>query len=83
MPAKECCKATQIFDEDPELFDFDKEIEPMLNVLVSKTLEQARMLALEEEELRVMKFQQKEFEEVRNAELIEAQRLEAAETRRQ
>ena len=83
MPAKENCKGTQIFDEDPDLFDFDMEIEPMLNVLVGKTLEQARMMVLEEEELRIMKTQQKEYEEVRNAELIEAQRLEAAETRRQ
>ena len=82
MPSKENCKATQIHDEDPDLFDFDTEIEPMLNVLVSKTLEQARMMALEQEELRIMKEQQKEYEEVRNAELIEAQRLEAAETRR-
>lgn len=72
MPAKENCKATQIFDEDPDLFDFDGEIEPMLNVLVSKTLEQAQMMVLEEAELRVMKEQQKEYEEVRNAELIEA-----------
>jgi hypothetical protein len=31
------------------------EIEPMLNVLISKTLEQARMRVLEEEELRIMK----------------------------
>lgn len=44
----------------------------MLNVLVRKTLEQARMLVLEEEELRIMKDQKKEYEEVRNAELIEA-----------
>ena len=57
MPSKENCKGTQIFDEDPELFDFDKEIEPMLNVLVTKTLEQARMMALEEEEIRIMKQQ--------------------------
>jgi len=55
MPSKENCKATQIFDQDPDLFDFDTEIEPMLNVLVRKTLEQARMMVLEEEELRVMK----------------------------
>lgn len=82
MPAKENCKGTQIFEQDPDLFDFDAEIEPMLNVLVRKTLEQARMLVLEDEELRVMKEQQKEYEEVRNAELIEAQRLEAAEIRR-
>lgn len=39
MPSKENCKATQIFDEDPELFDFDAEVEPMLSVLCSRTLE--------------------------------------------
>jgi len=55
MPAKENCKATQIYDADAELFDFDKEVEPMLNVLVLKTLEQARMEVLEEEELKIMK----------------------------
>jgi len=39
MPLKENCKATQIYDQDPELFDFKAEVQPMLNVLVSKTLE--------------------------------------------
>lgn len=53
----------------------------MLNVLCERTLEQARMEALEEEELRIIKEQQKEYEEVRNAELVEAQRFEAAELR--
>ena len=72
MPAKENCKSTQIYDADAELFDFDKEVEPMLNVLVLKTLEQARMEVLEEEELKIMKEQKKEYEEIRNAELIEA-----------
>ena len=81
MPAKENCKATQIFDADAELFDFDAEVEPMLNVLCLKTLEQARMEVLEEEELYIMKRQKKAYEEVRNAELIEAQRFEAAEAR--
>lgn len=61
MPAKDNCKGTQIYDEDPELFDFDKEIEPMLNVLVGKTLEQARMMVLEDEELRIIKEQAKEY----------------------
>lgn len=55
MPSKENCKGTQIFDEDPDLFNFDEEIEPMLNVLISKTLEQARMLVLEDAELTTMK----------------------------
>ena len=54
----------------------------MLNTLVSKTLEQARMLVLEGEELRVMKDQKKDYEEIRNSELLEADRLEAAEIRR-
>lgn len=81
MPAKENCKYTQIFDGDYELFDFDKEVEPMLNVLCLKTLEQARMEVLEENELRIMDEQKKEYEEVRNAELVEAQRFEAAEAR--
>lgn len=39
-------------------------------------------MVLEEEELRVMKGQREEYEEVRNAELVEAQRLEASDLRR-
>ena len=35
------------------LFDFEKEVEPMLNVLCLKTIEQARMEVLIEEELRI------------------------------
>jgi hypothetical protein len=38
MPAKENCKGTWIVDEW-ELFDFDKEVEPMLNVLCMRSLE--------------------------------------------
>lgn len=72
MPSKENCKYTQIFDEDPELFDFVTEVEPMLSVLCKKTLEQAKMEVLEEEEHKIMKSQTKEYEEIRNAELIEA-----------
>ena len=81
MPAKENCKETQIYENEAELFDFDAEVEPMLNVLCQKTLEQARMEVLEETELAIMKTQKKEYEEIRNAELIEAQRFEAAEAR--
>jgi hypothetical protein len=81
MPAKENCKHTQIYDGDYELFDFDKEVEPMLNVLIEKTLDQARMEVLEEHELSIIKQQSKEYQEIRNAELIEAQRFEAAEAR--
>ena len=37
--SKENCKATQIYEGDDELFNFNEEVEPMLNVLCSKTLE--------------------------------------------
>lgn len=72
--------ATQI--EDGELFDFDMEVEPILQVLVGKTLEQARMEVLEETELDDMRIQQREFKRLRDAELLETQRLEAIERRR-
>lgn len=71
---------TQIMDGD--LFNFDFEVEPILNVLVSKTLEQSRMEVLEEEEISVIQKNQRNFEELRNRELMEVQRLEDAEIRR-
>ena len=49
-----------------DLFDFDEEVEPLLQVLVYKTLEASRMEVLEEEELEIMKRQLKQFEEKRN-----------------
>lgn len=81
MPDLSNCKETQIDEGDAELFDFNAESEPLLNVLCSKTLEQARMEVLEEKELEIIQAQQKEYEEQVNAELIIAQRYEAAEKR--
>jgi hypothetical protein len=43
-------RATQIEPED-HLFDFDREVEPLLDVLVSKTLEQSLLEVNREEEL--------------------------------
>merc|ERR1719262_1128883 len=71
---------TQI--EVGELFDFDVECEPVLEVLVGKTLEQSMMEVLEEEELESLRRHQEDFEKRRNAELLEVQRMEAAEKRR-
>lgn len=72
--------ATQIVLED-NLYDFNKEVEPVLSVLITKTLEQARMEVLEEEELRIMKEQKKKFEQKKVSELAEVQRYEASEKR--
>ncbi|KAI9145188.1 radial spoke 3 [Paraphysoderma sedebokerense] len=71
---------TQILEGD--LFDFDREVEPLLEILVGKTLEQSLMEVSEESELECLRKRQKEFLDKRNAELVEVQRLEEAERRR-
>lgn len=67
--------STQI--ENGDLFDFDLEVEPILEVLVGKTLEIGMLEVLEENELREIRQRQELFEQARNAELAEVQRLEA------
>ena len=71
--------ATQIADGD--LFDFGLESKPIVEVLVGKTLEQALLEVLEEEELAGLREQQREFEQKRHAELVETQRLEEQDRR--
>jgi len=71
---------TQIYDGD--LFDFDVEVEPVLEVIVGKTLEQSMMEVLEEEELDSLRRHMEDFEKRRNTEMLEVQRMEAAEKRR-
>ncbi|XP_073470302.1 radial spoke head protein 3 homolog [Aquarana catesbeiana] len=71
--------STQILEG--ELFDFDLEVKPLLEVLIGKTVEQALLEVMEEEELASLRAQQRAFEELRNAELAEAQRLEEQERR--
>jgi hypothetical protein len=65
-----------------ELFDFDTEVDPVLDVMVGKTLEQAMLEVLQEEEVELMRQQQMEFEQRRKEEVLESQRLEAAEKRK-
>lgn len=71
--------ATQILEGD--LFDFDIEVKPILEVLVGKTVEQSLLEVMEEEELANLRSQQRAFEELRNAEFVEQQRLEEQERR--
>jgi len=81
MPAKNGVDIqTQI--EEGDLFDFDVECEPVLEVIVGKTLEQSMMEVLEEEELESLRRHQEDYQKRRNAELQEVQRMEAAEKRR-
>lgn len=71
--------ATQILEGD--LFDFNTEVKPILEVLVGKTVEQSLIEVMEEEELAALRKQQREYEELRNAEKVEQQRLEEQERR--
>merc|ERR1712054_735828 len=73
-------KDTQILEGD--LFDFELEVEPILDVLVGKTLEQSMMEVMEEEELAELRAHQEDFVQLRNAELAETQRMEEAERRK-
>lgn len=81
VPAKSGVdKETQIGPRD--LFDFDFEVTPILEVLVGKTLQVSMLELMEEEELDSIYKRQQEFEQMRNAELMEVQRLEAEASRR-
>lgn len=64
-----------------QLFDFDVEVLPVLEVLIGKTLEQALLEVMEEEELANLREQQRTYEEMRNAENMEQERLEEQERR--
>ena len=65
-----------------ELFDFELEVKPLLEVLVGKTLRISMLEVMEEEELFAIEQRQREFEQMRNAELMEVQRLDAEASRR-
>ncbi|XP_076164102.1 radial spoke head protein 3 isoform X2 [Ptiloglossa arizonensis] len=71
--------STQI--EPNDLFDFDFEVQPILEKLVGKTVEQALIEVLEEEEIAALREQQRKFLELRAAERAEARRLEEQERR--
>jgi hypothetical protein len=71
---------TQIMSGD--LFNFDLEVEPILEVLVGKNMHTALLELMQEDELSAIRLQQEEFEGIRNVELAEVQRLEAESRRR-
>ncbi|XP_051471624.1 radial spoke head protein 3 homolog [Apus apus] len=64
-----------------ELFDFDIEVKPIMEVLIGKTIEQALLEVMEEEELAQLRAHQRAYAELRNAELAEVQRLEEQDRR--
>jgi len=81
VPAKSGADAASQVDV-LEIFDFDSECAPILEVLVGKTLQTSMLEVMEEEELAAIRRRQDDFEEERNAELLEVQRLEAESSRK-
>lgn len=59
-------KITQI--EDYDLFDYDREVQPILNVLLTKTVEQSILEVEEEAELDEIQKYQSEWDSRRDAE---------------
>ena len=50
--------------EDGDLFNFDTEVQPLVHIIVSKTLEESRREVLEEEEINHMKQQQEKYKKM-------------------
>lgn len=73
-------KETQVIDS--ELFDFELEVEPILQVLVGKCCENARIEAIEEWEVDELDEHKRKYLQIKEAELMETQRMEAARNRR-
>lgn len=67
---------------DKELYDFELEVEPILQVLVGKACENARVEVIEEWEKQELVDHKKKFLIIKEAELMETQRMEAARNRR-
>merc|ERR1719231_96909 len=66
-----------------ELFDFDMEVEPLLELLVGKTMHVSMLELMQEEEIAAIRKQQSEYEAIKNVELSEVQRMESGAKRQQ
>lgn len=75
-------KDREVQVNDKELFDYELEVEPILQVLVGKACENARVEVIEEWEKEQLKEHKKKFLIIKEAELMETQRMEAARNRR-
>jgi hypothetical protein len=64
-------KYTQIWEGDPFLFDYENEVEPILQVLVGKSVESARIEVIEEYEADVLNKHKAQFKQIKEAELME------------
>ena len=73
-------KAAQI--EDADMFNFEHEAEPILQVLVGKALELAQIEVIEDYERKLLIEHKKRNKTIRESTLLELQRVEARFNRR-
>lgn len=69
-------------DKDPDLFDFELEVEPILQVLVGKAIEHAQIEVIEDDEKVELARHKRMFQQLKEGELMETQRMEASRKRR-
>ena len=74
-------QAIQVHNYDADLFDFQMEAEPILQVLVGKALEQARIEVIEQHENAVLAKHNAMYKQKREAMLVQTQRVEARQGR--
>ena len=75
-------KQCQVIDRDLDLFDFNLEVEPILQVLVGKCLEHARIEVIEDYEKQTLGNHKAIYKQMKESELMETQRVEAARNRK-
>ena len=68
--------------EDGDLFNFDEEVQPLVHIIVSKTLEESRREVLEEEELRHIKEQQEKYKKLNELNINRVKAIEDKEKKR-
>ena len=68
--------------EDGDLFNFDEEVQPLVHIIVSKTLEESRREVLEEEELRHIKEQQDKYKKLNELNINRVKSIEEKEKKR-
>ena len=68
--------------EDGDLFNFDEEVQPLVHIIVSKTLEESRREVLEEEELRHIKEQQEKYQKLNDLNVKRVKNIEEKEKQR-
>ena len=68
--------------EDGDLFNFDEEVQPLVHMIVSKTLEESRKEVLEEEELKHIKEQQEKYKKLNLANNNRVREIEEKEKKR-